>query len=100
MQWTDPGQQQGGVLVGRLFLRAYPVSFSVGNSRAAGKRVVAEGHLPILGRDELGAIQKLSAIQKRPGEVGAIEHCLEKVRLRWAPDKFASLKFVPLRSAP
>ena len=53
---------------------------AVRNGRAAGKRVVAECRLPVPGNSQLGAIQELGSLQEGSGEVGAIEHCFEKVR--------------------
>src|SRR5215469_5123523 len=54
---------------------------SVRNRRPAGKCSIAEGHLPVPGNNELRTVQKLRSIQEGPGEVGAIEHCFEEVRL-------------------
>jgi len=67
--WGDVGS------VGNL-LRGH----SVWNSRATGKRVIAEGCLPVSGDHELRAIQELGSIQKSPGKIGAIERRLEEVR--------------------
>ena len=61
--------------VGNLFRRP-----SVGNSGAAGERVITESRLPVPGDDELGAIQKTGAVQKRSGKIDAIQRSLEEVR--------------------
>jgi len=54
---------------------------SVRHRRPAGKLVIAECRLPVPGNSQLGAIQELGSLQEGPGEVGAIEHCFEEVRL-------------------
>ena len=74
---------------------------SVGNSLAAGKRLIAERRLPVPGKDQLRAIQELDFMQESTSQVGASSTALK----RFAPSKLASdrpawLKFVPLRSAP
>jgi hypothetical protein len=61
--------------VGNLFRR-----HSVRNRGAAGKRVIAEGRLPVPGDDELGAIEELGSSQEGFGKIGAIEHRFEEVR--------------------
>src|SRR5262249_52274364 len=68
------------VLAGGLF-ECLSRESSVGNSRAAAKRVIAERWLPVVGKDQLGAIQELGFLQEGPSEVGAIEHGFEEVRL-------------------
>jgi hypothetical protein len=50
------------------------------DSRAAGKRLIAESRLPVPGNDQLRTIQELRSVQEGLGEVGAIKHRLEKVR--------------------
>src|SRR5215471_5804352 len=52
---------------------------SVRNRRPAGKCIIAEGHLPVPGNNELRTVQKLRSIQEGPAEVGAIERGFEKV---------------------
>src|SRR5215813_4888240 len=52
----------------------------VRNGGATSEVVVTESRLPVLGNDKLRTIQELRSIQESPGEVGAIEHRLEKVR--------------------
>ena len=51
----------------------------VWNSRATGKRVIAEGRLPVSGNYELSAVQELGSIQKSPGKISAIEYRFEEV---------------------
>ena len=75
----DADQQRMVVLAGSLF-NCLSRESGVGNSRAAGKPVIAERRLPVVGKDQLGAIQELGSLQEGPGEVGAVEHCFEKVR--------------------
>ena len=67
--WGDVGS------VGNL-----PRGDSVWNSRATGKRVIAEGCLPVSGDHELGTIEKLGSIHESPGKIGAIEYSFEEVR--------------------
>ena len=54
--------------------------FCLRNSRAAGKRLIAHGRLPVPGRSELRTIEELRSTQASPGKVGAVDHSLEKVR--------------------
>ena len=54
--------------------------FRVGNSRATGKRVVSESRLPVPGNNQLRAIEELGLTQERSRQIGAVEHCFEKVR--------------------
>jgi hypothetical protein len=51
------------------------------NSGAAGKRVIAKGRLPVPSNNKLRTIQKLRSVEESIGEVSAIEHRFEKVRV-------------------
>src|SRR5262249_55693823 len=53
--------------------------FLVRNCSATGKRVIAESRLPVLGHDELCAVQELGIAQKSSGEIGATKNRLEEV---------------------
>ena len=54
--------------------------FCLRNRGATSKVVIAKRRLPVPGHPELRTIQELRSIQESPGEVGSIEHRLEKVR--------------------
>jgi hypothetical protein len=53
---------------------------TLSGTAATGKRLIAEGRLPVPSTDELGTTQKLSSIEVSPGNIGAIEYRFEEVR--------------------